>query len=653
MLHEQSRSDRDAYVTILYENVDKRFLYDFDQTAGSVNSGYYDYDSIMQYLVTSLSRNFFDTIATVPLGIPIGQRTGLSAGDVDAISRLYGFVPTQTTVASSPEGLTLKVDGVDVVTPQKFDWAPGSTHTVSAPETQGSSPHYVFARWSDGGEATHTITSSASATVYCAQFQRQYPVRTGVAFGQGTVSIVPAPQGGYLADRQTFRVTATPVPGGQFIRWMGSTFLGSMGLSVSATPANVQVAGAASDYEATFTAAPVHVVDSIPRGAQVAVDNTYYFTPVSFSWAPGSTHTIGFESPQLQGNNTRRLTFLRWEDGSTGVRTVTANPSGATYQATFRDEYLLTTSTIRNGTIDVSPPSVDGFYEAGTMVTVTARPGTGQSLRYWLGDLAGNAAQQMIVMSEERAAAANFGSPLPWLMFHSASYMLNPTPGTTGQAVAPGEIVAIFGSGIGPATAQPGKIGPDGRLATSIGGVSVTFDRYLAPITYAGPDQINMIVPYGITGQTATTVTVRTGSSSLPVSLAVVETIPGLFTYDGSGKGPVAALNEDGTINSASNPAGPGSVVVLFATGAGVFEKSFPDGQIIGAELAAPKAPVYVRFDKLPGSVIYAGVAPTLVNGALQVNVQVPSDAVGGGQVPVRLTVGSYSSPPGTTIWIK
>jgi astacin len=653
LMHEQTRSDRDAYVTILYENIDKRFRYDFDQYALSVNSGYYDYDSIMHYGVASFSRNFLDTISTVPPGIPIGQLTGLSAGDVDGISRLYGFVSTQTTVASTPEGITLNVDGVDVVTPHKFDWARGSTHTVSAAETQGSSPRYVFARWSDGGEATHTITASASTTVYCAQFQRQYLVRTGVASGQGTVAIVPAPQDAYLADRQPFRVTATPVPGSRFIRWLGSTFLGAIGLSVSAMPAKVQVAGAASDYEATFTTAPVHVVDSIPRGAQVAVDNNYYFTPVSFSWATGSTHTIAVASPQLQGNSTRRLTFERWEDGSTGVRTVTATLSGATYQATFGDEYLLTTSTVGNGTVDISPPSVDGFYEAGTTVKLTAQPGAGQSLRYWFGDLAGNTAQQTVVMSEDRAVAANFGSPFPWLMFHSASYMINPTPGTTGQAVAPGEMVAIFGSGIGPAAAQSGKIGTDGLLATTIGGVSVTFDRYAAPITYAAPDQINVIVPYGVTGQTATTVTVRNASKILPLSLAVVETVPGLFTYDGSGKGPVAALNEDGTVNSANNPAAPGSVVVLFATGAGVFEKSFADGQIIGAELAAPKAPVYVRFDKLPGSVVYAGVAPTLVNGALQVNVRVPNDAVGGGQVPVRLTVGSYSSPPGTTIWIK
>ena len=77
------------------------------------------------------------------------------------------------------------------------------------------------------------------------------------------------------------------------------------------------------------------------------------------------------------------------------------------------------------------------------------------------------------------------------------------------------------------------------------------------------------------------------------------------------------------------------------------------DGQVIPAELVNPRAPVYVRFDKLAGQVQYAGAAPTLVNGALQVNVVVPRDVVGGGQVPVRLVVGGFSSAPGTTIWVK
>jgi uncharacterized protein (TIGR03437 family) len=652
--HEQSRSDRDAFVTVLFDNIDKRFASNFNVASNSFNGGYYDYDSIMHYPVTGFGRNFGDTIATVPPGIPIGQRTRLSAGDIDAISRVYGLIPTTTTITTTPAGLPVTVDGQTMTAPQAFDWAPGSQHTISVAEAQGTSPRYRFARWSDGGAATHTITASQTTTVFCAQFQRQYPVQAGVASGDGAVSIVPALEDGYLGDRQAFRVTATPAAGSKFVRWTGATFLGNVGSSVSAESPRVQVAGGASNYQATFTSTPLHVVDSMPRGAQVSVDGVTYFTPVSLAWAPGSTHVLNTLSPQLRGNSTHRFTFREWEDGSAGVRQVTATEEGATYTAKFLEEYLLSRSTVGGGTIQVSPPSPEGFYEAGSTVSLTALPGVGGTLRYWVGDLAGNSPTQDVVMDQQRSVLANFGSAFPWLMYHAASFQLNHVPGTSNMIAAPGEIVSIFGENIGPASAQSPPPGTDGRLPTAVGGVSVTFDNVAAPITFAAPNQINVIVPYAVSGRTATTIVVRGGPrGNLTNTVSVLETFPGLFTYDGSGKGPVAALNQDGSVNSESNPAAPGSVVVLYGTGAGVLQESFADGQVIGSVLVAPRAPVHVRFDRLAGQVQFAGAAPFLVNGALQVNVVVPRDVVGGGQVPVRLVVGSNSSPPGSTIWVR
>jgi uncharacterized protein (TIGR03437 family) len=651
--HEQSRSDRDAFVTVLFDNIDKRFASNFNVASNSINAGYYDYDSIMHYGVTGFGRNFGDTIATVPPGIPIGQRTGLSAGDIDAVSRAYGAIPTATTIATTPAGLPVTVDGETVTTPRAFDWAPGSQHTISVAEAQGTSPRYVFARWSDGGAATHTITAGPAVTVFCAQFQRQYPVRAAVVSGEGSVSMIPSPEDGYLGDRQAFRVTATPDAGSKFIRWSGTTGFNAAGASVSAASVRVQVAGAPPNYLASFTSAPLHVVDSQPRGAQVIVDGTAYFTPVSFSWEPGSLHVLNSLSPQLQGNSTRRFTFRDWEDGTAGVRQVTATAEGTTFTANFLEEYLLSRSIVGGGTIQVSPPSSEGYYEAGSTVSLTALPGVGGTLRYWVGDLAGNSPTQDVTMDQQRSVLANFGSAFPWLMYHAASFQLNHVPGTTAMIAAPGEIVSIFGENIGPASAQSPPPGTDGRLPTAVGGVSVTFDNVASPITFAGPNQINVIVPYAVAGRTQTTIVVRGARGNLTNTVSVLPTFPGLFTYDGSGRGPVAALNQDGSINSESNPAAPGSVVVLYGTGAGVLERSFADGQVIGSVLVAPRAPVYVRFDKLAGEVQFAGAAPFLVNGALQVNVVVPRDVVGGGQVPVRLVVGSNSSPPGSTIWVR
>ena len=652
LLHEQERYDRGAFITVLYENIDKRYVNNFNQITSSKDLSYYDYDSIMHYGPTGFATNFEDTLATVPAGIPIGQRAKLSAGDLDGVLRLYGVTPRETTITTTPEGLPLTVDGQPVISPQSFSWAPNSTHTISAPEGQGVSPRYVFARWTDRGGLSHTIVASPDTTVYCAQYSVRQPVQAGVASGAGTVSVFPTPVDGYLPDRYPFLVSAKPANGSSFIRWSGSTSLSSAGLSVSDAAARVGVKGGPSNYQANFTTAPVTTVDAQPAGAAVLVDGVSYYAPVNFAWAPGSMHTLNVTPSQLTGTNTTRYQFLNWEDGSTGLRTVTAGGATVTYRANFNKQYLVSAATIGNGSVALSPSSPDGFYDAGTNVTVTANAGSGQVLRYWLGDLGGASPTAALIADQTRFAVANFGTKLPWLILNAATLNVNSIPQTSGQIVAPGELVSAFGEGIGPAGQQFPAPGNDGKLPTSVAGVSVLFDQTAAPITYAGPNQINVVVPFNLAGKTQTTVTVKNAAGSAAVGILVADTSPGLFTYNGSGSGPVAALNQDGSLNSRENPAAAGSVVILYGTGAGTWQKTFPDGQILGADLASPSEPVYVRFGRLDSQVYYAGTAPYLVNGALQINAVVPPETIGG-QVPLQFIVGRYTSAPGTTIWVK
>ena len=172
----RSRADRNANLTVLYQNMDKRFLAQFDQRlTTSKDTGYYDFGSIMHYGSTAFTRNGLDTMETVPVGIPIGQLNGLSAGDIDGISRAYGLTPTATTIATVPSGLPIIVDGVAAVSPKSFDWEPGSTHTISVNTQVGSAdPRYIFVRWSDGGDFSHTITADPGQTVFCAIYQTQH-----------------------------------------------------------------------------------------------------------------------------------------------------------------------------------------------------------------------------------------------------------------------------------------------------------------------------------------------------------------------------------------------------------------------------------------------------------------------------------------------
>jgi uncharacterized protein (TIGR03437 family) len=447
-------------------------------------------------------------------------------------------------------------------------------------------------------------------------------------------------------------VTATPAAGMKFQRWSGSTYLTSTGSGLASTPALVQMQTGPASYQAVFTTSALTTIDSKPRGAAITVDGSTYITPANLVWVAGSTHTLGYSNPQVLGNNTRRLQFRNWDDGSVGTRTVTAGTGSSTYTATFNEQFRLSTASVGAGTLAVTSSAADEFYDAGTTVQVTATPANGQTLRFWMGDLAGGLSPSSVLMDQQRDVTAVFGSALRFRVLNSASYQHNPAIGSTVAAVTPGEIVAIFGAGIGPEGGTFGAPGATGALPLTLNGATVQFDGVAAPILYAGKDQINVVVPFAVAGKASSVVTITSPAGSVSSAVAVTSSMPALFTYDGSGKGQVAALNTDYTVNAPDNPAARGSLVVLYATGAGTYDRTFPDGQIMGADLARPTAQVWVRFGKLPGEILYAGTAPFLVNGALQVNVRIPGELVPG-SVPVQVIVGTWSSPPGTTISVK
>ena len=274
--HEQVRADRNGNVTVLYQNMDKRFIYNFDQAlTNSKDAGYYDFDSIMHYPATGFTRNGQDSMETVPVGIPIGQRNGLSAGDIDGISRAYNFIPTATTITTVPAGLPLTVDGVAATSPASFDWPVGSTHTIAVAVQVGTAdPRYAFVRWSDGGDPSHTITPAADQTVYCAVYQTRHKFSFDIASGSGSVTVTPVSADGYYPERQPVHVTATPSAGSQFVRWTGNTNLQASGNSVSATDATVEVLLANSQFVATFSTLPLTTISSSPQGLTITVDGT-------------------------------------------------------------------------------------------------------------------------------------------------------------------------------------------------------------------------------------------------------------------------------------------------------------------------------------------------------------------------------------------
>ena len=87
--HEQSRSDRDNFITIIKENIKPNALHNFDMHVEDGDDiGNYDFGSIMHYAATAFSINGQPTILTKD-GQSIGQRKGLSQGDIETIKAIY------------------------------------------------------------------------------------------------------------------------------------------------------------------------------------------------------------------------------------------------------------------------------------------------------------------------------------------------------------------------------------------------------------------------------------------------------------------------------------------------------------------------------------------------------------------------------------
>jgi uncharacterized protein (TIGR03437 family) len=220
---------------------------------------------------------------------------------------------------------------------------------------------------------------------------------------------------------------------------------------------------------------------------------------------------------------------------------------------------------------------------------------------------------------------------------------------------APGELITIFGTGFGPASLAGTTVDASGVVSGLVGETRVLFDGVPAPLIYATRGQLSTVVPYTAGSRSSVSLQVEYQAQlSTPIVLSIAPTAPGVFAADSSGRGQAAAINEDGTLNSAGNPAARGSVIVLYATGEGQTDPAGQDGRIANsAMLPKPLLPVTVRVNGVESEVLYAGAARGLVAGVMQVNARVPDGAPAANALPVVVNVGGVNSRLDVTIAVK
>ncbi|HLY17032.1 MAG TPA: SBBP repeat-containing protein [Bryobacteraceae bacterium] len=216
--------------------------------------------------------------------------------------------------------------------------------------------------------------------------------------------------------------------------------------------------------------------------------------------------------------------------------------------------------------------------------------------------------------------------------------------------ISGGEIVSLFGQGLGPANGAQPYVDPYTGVPKLLAGVQVTFNDIPGPLLYVQDTQINAISPWALqTGQTVKVCVVYNGAPTNCVTRPVVDTHPGVFTLDGIY---AAALNQDGSLNTASHPAHIGDTVSIFATGLGPITPPQPDGALVGIPLPKNYLTDYVYWlddtffigtIALGTTVSYGGPAPFDVAGVSQVNFVVQDTSQPNtGQAPFFLQAGGF-----------
>ena len=225
----------------------------------------------------------------------------------------------------------------------------------------------------------------------------------------------------------------------------------------------------------------------------------------------------------------------------------------------------------------------------------------------------------------------------------------------SGAGVSVGEIISIYGQQLGPATTMPLSV-VNGKVANNLANTQVLFDGTPVTLLFVSANQINAIVPCNVAGKANVNVQVQTnGAWTNVVNMPVFATYPSIFTQTGGGAGPGAILNANYSLNTGGNATARGAAAILFGTGEGQTDPACSDGAItaLTGPFPVPVAPVTVEVGGKAASVQYAGGAPGLVRGLIQVNFVLAADTPVGNAVPVVLKIGARVSQTGVTMSVK
>jgi uncharacterized protein (TIGR03437 family) len=273
----------------------------------------------------------------------------------------------------------------------------------------------------------------------------------------------------------------------------------------------------------------------------------------------------------------------------------------------------------------------DGVFDAAVLLTYGLGPdgsGTYQSTTGHV-DVAVTGqtfATSGVDISNSNSYELYFGARMPTQsgtgVFLDPQRVLNAANFALGYPLSPGSYVALQGTGFGTQNlVAPGA----GSYPTTLGGVQVTVNGIAAPLYVVQPTFISAVVPYGVTGPTATVVVKVNTTASNSVDVPLAATGPGVYAWTSNGLGDAIVGQLNGTKVDASNPAVPGTYVTVYLTGLGAVTPPVAEGAPApSGTLSNVNAPVSVTIGGVPvADLQFKGLSPTLKS-VYVMNIKIP-----------------------------
>lgn len=492
----------------------------------------------------------------------VSIESGRGSGSAASINVTAKPATVSVTIATTPAGLAVIIDGVSYSSTQQMCWTVGSAHTISG-FTQfggGQGTQYVFTGWSDSGAATHTIVAPAAPVTYQAAFKRQFLFEAFAAPG-GAVT----PQEGYFDEGSLVPVTATPAAGYVF-----SGF--SVGLS-GTTPSQTLTMTQPTLVQAAFMRSPANIAQAFLSGS-AAVGSTFA-NPLQVRVTDAAGNGVGgapvlFSAPD--GGASATLSPRAAVTDAQGIARVTAaaNNVVGSYQVTVSVASLSSAFSLTNTAL-VQSPSIVAVVPATNSKTGLAAGALLTLYGSALSDTASTAASNPLPVTLGVTSLEMNGAPVPLLYVDGQQINFQAPAGVIGKkislvarrgsaasapfvvtmeaaapsifladgvhaagvnAAAAGGYFTIYATGLGVVSAPvlDGQRAPLtapwsmvlSPIGATIGGEPATVDfAGLAP-GFVGLSQVNLIVPQLPAGDYPLVITVFDAGSNAASNAAVV-----------------------------------------------------------------------------------------------------------------------------------